>query len=105
MAIFKLPAGSVLQSLLDARVALALHSHCLITDRPDLPRAPDTGWTTDFSKEIQAIDDSISALVGELRNCRECGRCSTSLSMVPSTDPAICAAVFPDSRTPYGERL
>ena len=100
-----LPASSVVQTLLNARLALVSHSNCLITDRSDLPRAPDTGWTTDFTQEIKAIDDAIAGLVGELRNCRECGRCSTRLSMVPSLSPATDAGVHLDSRTPYGERL
>jgi hypothetical protein len=54
---------SVLQALLDAQLALLSHSNCLITDRPDLPRAPDTGWTTDFTKELASIDAAISALI------------------------------------------
>ena len=96
--------SNVLQALLDARLALCSTHNCLTTDRPDLPRAPDTGWTTDFSKEIKAIDDAIFSLVGELRNCPECGRCSTALSSVPSVVPARCEQELQDSRIPYRGR-
>lgn len=81
----------VLQALLDARIALAANHNVLATDRPDLPRAPDTGWTTDFAREIAGIDAAIFALTGDIRTCRGCGRCSTSLERVPSQDRAICA--------------
>lgn len=93
---------SVLQALLDAQLALLSHSNCLITDRPDLPRAPDTGWTTDFTRELAAIDAAIFALTGDLRKCPECGRCSTSLSSVPTTSPTKCQAEHPCSRKASG---
>lgn len=50
---------------MDAQLALLSHNNCLITDRPDLPRAPDTGWTTNFTRELAAIDAAICALTGE----------------------------------------
>jgi hypothetical protein len=58
---------SVLQALLDAQLALLSHNNCLITDRPDLPRAPDTGWTTNFTGELAAIDAALSELAEEAR--------------------------------------
>lgn len=92
--------GSVVQALLDARMALATTHNVLATDRPDLPRAPDTGWTTDFSVEIRALDQAIRSVVGPLHKCLECGRCSTSLVNVPSTDPARCEGALEGSHTP-----
>jgi hypothetical protein len=53
---------NVLQALEDAKRAMEGSHNCLITDRPDLPRADDTCWTTDFSKEIKAIDEAIASL-------------------------------------------
>lgn len=90
---------NVLQARLSARLAMCATHNCLTTDRPDLPRAPDTGWTTDFSKEIKAIDDAIFSLVGELHKCPECGRCSTDLLNVPRASPA------KDAPEPQGTRL
>ena len=93
---------SVLQALFDAQLALLSHSNCLITDRPDLPRAPDTGWTTDFIRELAAIDAAIFALTGDLRKCPECGRCSTSLSNVPTSSLTKCETERPGNRKPSG---
>src|SRR5690606_11401418 len=42
-----------------ARLALLSHNNCLITDRPDLPRSKEAGWTTDFSREIQLLNEAI----------------------------------------------
>jgi hypothetical protein len=55
---------SILQALRDAMLAMLASNNCLITDRPDLPRADDTCWTTDFSKEIEAVDEAICILSG-----------------------------------------
>lgn len=54
------------QALLAARLALASHHNCLITDRPDLPRSADTGWTTDFSGELTLIDAAIELSAASL---------------------------------------
>lgn len=48
-----------------AHMALVTTHNVLATDRPDLPRAPDTAWTTNFLREIAAIDDAVEHLVGE----------------------------------------
>lgn len=94
---------SVLQALLDVQLALLSHSNCLITDRPDLPRAPDTGWTTDFTKELASIDAAISALTGDLRKCPECGLRSTRLSNVPTSDRPMCGTERPCNRKASGD--
>lgn len=43
-----------------ARLALLSHDNCLISDRPDLPRTEETGWTTDFSRELALIDVALT---------------------------------------------
>lgn len=50
---------AVTMALETARRALASHHNCLTTDRPDLPRSADTGWATDFSRELQLLDEAI----------------------------------------------
>src|SRR5690606_29768626 len=49
------------RALRTARLALLSHNNCLITDRPDLPRSAETGWTTDFSRELQLLDEAIGS--------------------------------------------
>lgn len=93
---------SVLQALLDAQLTLLSHNNCLITDRPDLPRAPDTGWTTNFIRELAAIDAAICALTGDLRKCPECGLCSSHLSNVPTSGQPMFVAEHPCSRKACG---
>lgn len=92
---------SILEALQMARMALVTTHNVLATDRPDLPRAPDTGWTTNFLREIAAIDDAVEMLVGS--RCRTdpgCGRCSTTQPSGPDTAHATPAAAPRGSRTP-----
>ncbi len=42
-----------------AHHAMCANNNCLTTDRPDLPVSPETSWTTDFSKELAAIDEAL----------------------------------------------
>lgn len=54
--------AQIIQALVRARLALCASSNVLATDRPDLPRSSDTSWTTDHSKEIEAIGRALEAL-------------------------------------------
>lgn len=60
--------------------ALVSTNNCLTTDRPDLPRAPDTGWTTDFSKEIELLNAALAAM--------EFGSRSDARCEIPRTNPS-----------------
>lgn len=92
---------SILDALQQARMALVTNHGVLATDRPDLPRAPDTGWTTNFLREIAAIDAAVEMLVGSrFRTDPGCGRCSTPQRSAPSADPARPEQEHPGSRTP-----
>lgn len=93
---------SVIQVLLACRIAFCSHHNCLITDRPDLPREPDTGWTTNFRQEIAAIDTAINKLTGELSTCLECGDGRTRLQSLPTSDPSTPAAAPACSGKPCG---
>ena len=42
-----------------AILVMSASNHCLITDRPDLGFQPETSWTTNFDKEIDALQDLI----------------------------------------------
>lgn len=48
--------------LLLARREFDFHGGCVATDRPDLPLAPDTSWTVDFSRARAAIDVAMDLL-------------------------------------------
>ncbi|QQB48394.1 hypothetical protein [Delftia acidovorans] len=48
--------------LLLARREFDFHGGCVATDRPDLPLAPDTSWTVDFSRARAAIDIAMDSL-------------------------------------------
>lgn len=68
----------VWDSLVKAKVALVANHEVLATDRPNLPLAPGTGWTTNFLREIAAIDDAKAMLAGGLVHIDPgCTRCST----------------------------
>lgn len=54
--------AQVVQALERARLALCASHNVLATDRPDLPRSSDTSWTTDHSKEIEAIGCALEAI-------------------------------------------
>lgn len=88
------------RSLRTARLALLSHNNCLITDRPDLPRSADTGWTTDFSREIQLLDEAI----GLTSTCpRSLGGSSGPLT-APLSTPATHAEAPRSSRMPGEDR-
>lgn len=96
---------SVLGALRMARKALVENHNVLATDRPDLERAPDTGWTTDFRKEIDAIDAAAEMLVGcPGRTAPECGRCSTPQLNAPCKGPARPVEAPQGSRSPQEGR-
>lgn len=48
--------------LLLARREFDFHGGCVATDRPDLPLAPETSWTVDFSRARAAIDVAMGML-------------------------------------------
>nr|WP_240650680.1 hypothetical protein [Variovorax guangxiensis] len=92
---------SVLEALALTRMALVTNHNVLATDRPDLPRAPGTGWTTNFLREIAAIDAAAQMLAGN--HCRTdlgCARCSTCQPSEPSTGHATRSQELQGSRSP-----
>ena len=91
---------TITQALLVARLALASHYNCLITERPDLPRSADTGWTTDFSDELTLIDAAI-----ELRTASLCVHGSSVQQKAPIAIPATRLVEPERSRTPEQDRL
>ncbi len=52
----------IIDTLLYARLALCATHNVKATDRPDLPMTDSTSWTTDHSKETEAIDHALTAL-------------------------------------------
>ncbi|WP_242699012.1 hypothetical protein [Delftia sp. SD018] len=67
--------------LLLARREFDFHGGCVATDRPDLPLAPETSWTVDFSRVRAAIDAASDLLDRAARQTgHECGRCSSRLA-------------------------
>nr|WP_263864216.1 hypothetical protein [Variovorax sp. 38R] len=98
------PRGSgvtVLEALELARMALVTNHNVLATDRPDLPRSPDTGWTTNFLREIAAIDAAVEMQVGSRsRTDLGCGRCSTNQQSGPGIGHSTPVPELPGSRTP-----
>ena len=54
------PEPATSRALEAARRALSANHNCLTTDRPDLPRSPETGWTTDFTVELALIDAALA---------------------------------------------
>jgi len=67
--------------LLLARREFDFHGGCVATDRPDLPLAPETSWTVDFSR-VRAAIDAASDLLDRAapRTGHECDRCSSRLA-------------------------
>ena len=95
------PGVTVLEALELARMALVTNHNVLATDRPDLPRSPDTGWTTNFLREIAAIDAAVEMQVGSRsRTDLGCGRCSTNQRSGPGTGHSTPVPELPGSRTP-----
>lgn len=89
--------GEALQA---ARLALVSHNNCLITDRPDLPRSDDTGWTTDFRRELYLLDRAIDSM----NTCPRSPDGNSGQPTVPLSAPARPEAAHRSSRTPCGGR-
>ena len=45
-----------------AHLQLCLTNNLLVTDRPDLPRSPDTSWTTDHRPELSRLEQAMKML-------------------------------------------
>lgn len=88
------------QALRAARLALALHHNCLITDRPDLPRSADSSWTTDFSDELTLIGAAI-----ELRTASLCAHGSSVQQKALITSPATRLVEPERNRSPERDLL
>lgn len=52
----------IIDTLLYARLALCATHNVKVTDQPDLPMTDSTSWTTNHSKETEAIDHALTAL-------------------------------------------
>lgn len=76
-------ASAVPDALRAARLALCASHNVLATDRPDLPRSKETGWTTDHRREIALIDQALAALGLSIDTGRGCADRSSG----PSTEP------------------
>lgn len=73
--------GAIVTAALEhAMLALSATHNCLTTDRPDLPRAPDTCWTTDFSEQIALIEAALTTLGFSSCSDPRSGVCRTSPS-------------------------
>ncbi|WP_353175814.1 hypothetical protein [Delftia acidovorans] len=59
--------------LVRARSEFDFHGGCVTTDRPDLPLAPDTSWTVDFSDARAAIDVAVGLLERAARTQKKKG--------------------------------
>lgn len=86
--------------LLLARREFDFHGGCVATDRPDLPLAPDTSWTVDFSRARTAIDEAVDFLARAAPRTRlECDRCSSPLESGPLSIRSKYAPAPSDSHT------
>lgn len=86
--------------LLLARREFDFHGGCVATDRPDLPLAPDTSWTVDFSRARTAIDVAVDLLARAApRTDLECDRCSSPLESGPLSIRSKYAPAPSDSHT------
>lgn len=102
----QLPGGASAVALLQkVRLALVSNNNCTVTDRPDLPPAPDTTWVTDFSAEIAAVDRLIEMASGSLCIAPECAGESKRQPSEPSTNPPTPSVEPEGSRTQQGGRL
>lgn len=81
------PVGIALDAIRLAQRDLTFLGGCTHTDRPDLPLAPDTSWTTDVSDTLVALDTAIAAL-RTLRTRAGCCGCSSSQPSAPRTSRA-----------------
>jgi len=63
-----------------AHLQLCVTNNLLVTDRPDLPRAEDTSWTTDHRTELARLEAAMK-LLEEISTGSdpECGLCSKRL--------------------------
>lgn len=87
--------------LLLARREFDFHGGCVATDRPDLPLAPDTSWTVDFSRARAAIDVAMDLLERAApRTGPECEGCSTRLQSALLSTRSKYAQAPSDSHTP-----
>lgn len=62
-----------------AHLQLCATHNLLVTDRPDLPRSEETGWTTDNRNELAELDavlEWLNALsTGNGPECDLCSKC------------------------------
>ncbi len=93
----KCQEGAIHEALRAARLALVSHNNCLITDRPDLPRSAESGWTTAFTRELALIDTAIG-----LSTASRCWHESSGQQREPSEGPATPEAELHSSRS-HGE--
>lgn len=87
--------------LLLARREFDFHGGCVATDRPDLPLAPDTSWTVDFTRARAAIDAAMDLLERAApRTGSECSGGSTCLPSGPLSTRSRYAPAPSGSRKP-----
>lgn len=66
-----------------AHLQLCVTNNLLVTDRPELPRAEDTSWTTDHRAELAELDAALKWLDAlSTGSGPECGLCSKCLLMM-----------------------